>query len=55
MLTDDVAIEVDAIKLYKQAIKLCIELNDPVTRLLYEEILTQEEGHHYTFTTLLAD
>ena len=54
MLKSDVGLEEDAIKLYKQAIKLCQTLNDPASRLLYEEILTDEEGHHYAFTTLLA-
>ena len=54
MLKHDVGLEEDAIALYKKAIKLCVELNDPVTRLLYEEILTDEEDHHYTFTTLLG-
>jgi bacterioferritin len=54
MLKHDVGLEEDAIKLYKQAIKLCVELEDPVTRLLYEEVLTDEEDHHYTFTTLLG-
>lgn len=55
MLRDDIAAEKDAIKLYKRAIKLCQELDDPVTRLLYEEILTEEEDHDYTFSTLLAE
>lgn len=54
MLKHDVGLEEDAIQLYKQAIKLCVELGDPVTRLLYEEILTDEEEHHYAFTTLLG-
>jgi bacterioferritin len=53
MLEDDMAAEEEAIKLYKQAIKLAIELNDPVTRLLYEEILGDEEDHWDKFRTLL--
>lgn len=54
MLQDDVAIEREAIALYKKAIKLCQELDDPVTRLMYEEILTQEEDHEYTLNTVLG-
>jgi len=53
MLEDNMAAEEEAIKLYKQAIKLAIELNDPVTRLLYEEILGDEEDHWDKFRTLL--
>ena len=55
MLRDDVKAEEEAIQLYKRAIQLAQELGDPVTRLLYEEILSQEEGHHHTFRTLLGD
>ena len=54
MLKDDIAAEKEAIALYKEAIKLCIGLGDPVSRLLYEEILTDEEDHDYTFSTLLG-
>ncbi|MBS7644030.1 hypothetical protein KEJ26_05595 [Candidatus Bathyarchaeota archaeon] len=53
MLEDDMAAEEEAIKLYKQAIKLAIELNDPVTRLLNEEILGDEEDHWDKFRTRL--
>jgi bacterioferritin len=53
MLEDDMAAEEEAIKLYKQAVKLAIELNDPVTRLLYEEILGDEEDHWDKFRVLL--
>ncbi|MBM2831155.1 MAG: bfr [Dehalococcoidia bacterium] len=54
MLKHDVGLEEDAIALYKKAIKLCVKLDDPVSRLLYEEILTEEEDHHNAFTTLLG-
>jgi len=53
MIADDMAAEEEAIRLYKQAIKLAIELDDPVTRLLYEEILGDEEDHWDKFRTLL--
>ncbi len=54
MLEDNVKAERDAIELYSKFIKLAVELDDPVTRLLYEEILTDEEDHEYKFKTLLG-
>jgi len=53
MLQDDMKAEEEAITMYKKAIKISIENDDPVTRLLYEEILADEEDHHNTFQTLL--
>lgn len=55
MLRDDIAAEKGAIELYKRAIKLCQELDDPTTRHIYEDILEEEEDHDYTFSTLLAE
>ena len=54
MLQDDMKAEEEAIAMYKKAIQICIDNNDPVTRLLYEEILSDEEEHHNTFGTLLG-
>jgi bacterioferritin len=54
MLKDNLIAEEEAIALYKKAIQICIENNDPVSRLLYEEILSSEEDHHNTFGTLLG-
>jgi len=54
MLKDNLKAEEEAIALYKKAIQICIENNDPVSRLLYEEILSDEEDHHNTFGTLLG-
>jgi bacterioferritin len=54
MLKDNLIAEEEAITLYKKAIQICIENNDPVSRLLYEEILSDEEDHHNTFGTLLG-
>ena len=54
MLQDDMKAEEEAIAMYKKGIQISIENNDPVTRLLYEEILTEEEDHHYKFKTLLG-
>ena len=55
MLRDDIAAEKGAIDLYRRAVKLCQEINDPVSRLLYEEILSKEEDHDHTFSTLLGE
>jgi len=53
MLSDDLKAEEEAIQLYKAYIKLASDLNDPVTRLMYEEILEAEEEHHDAFGKLL--
>jgi len=53
MLQRDVKAEEEAIALYKQTIKVANEEGDVTTRRLFEEILSQEEGHHDTFTKLL--
>lgn len=54
MLKDNIEAEKGAITLYKQAMKLCEEVDDPTTRHIFEDILVQEEDHDYTFTTLLG-
>ena len=54
MLEADAQAEVEAIELYKEIIKLAGIENDSTTRLLFEEILADEERHHDTFTTLLG-
>jgi bacterioferritin len=53
MLEFDAKAEEEAIDLYKEIIKLAASEGDSTTRLLFEEILSEEEGHHDTFTTLL--
>jgi len=53
MLQRDVKAEEEAIALYKQTIKVANEEGDVTTRRLFEEILSQEESHHDTFTKLL--
>jgi bacterioferritin len=53
MLNDDVKAELEAIDMYRKAIDLCFEVKDNVTRTLYEEILEDEEDHHYQLTTIL--
>lgn len=55
MVRDDLAAERGAIKNYKEHIKLCVQESDPVTRLMLEEILTDEENHEYLWRTVLAE
>lgn len=54
MLKADVKAEEEAITLYKDIIKQAAAEGDDSTRLLFEEILSDEERHHDTFTTLLG-
>lgn len=54
MIKDDLAAENEAIKRYKEHIKLCEEEADPTTRLMLEGILSQEEGHADTWETTLG-
>jgi bacterioferritin len=54
MLKADVKAEEEAITLYKDIIKQAGSERDETTRLLFEEILSDEERHHDTFTTLLG-
>ena len=54
MLQNDVKAEEGAIALYRQIIKVADSEGDVTTRKLIEGILGDEEGHHDTFTNLLA-
>jgi len=54
MLEADAAAEVEAIDLYKAIVKQAASEGDSTTRLLFEQILADEEAHHDTFTTLLG-
>jgi bacterioferritin len=55
MLTINKKVEEDAIKLYKGIIALAGKEGDVVTKKLFESILSDEEDHHNTFSTLLED
>ena len=55
MIEQDKKDEEGAIKLYKEIIELARKENDDVTRKLFEEILTDEEAHHDTFSSLLEE
>lgn len=54
MIADDVVAEQEAVDLYREGIKLSVEIDDPVTRRLFEDILAVEEGHLKTFSDMLA-
>lgn len=53
MLEIDKKVEEEAIGLYKKIIALAVKEGDVVTKKLFESILSDEEGHHNTFSTLL--
>ena len=54
MVSDDLSAENEAIKRYKEHIKLCDKEGDPTTRLMLEGILSQEEGHADLWETTLG-
>jgi bacterioferritin len=54
MIKDDLNGEYVAIKTYKAHIELCDKIGDSTTRLMLEQILTDEEGHADTWETILA-
>lgn len=54
MLQTDVKAEENAIALYREIIKVADAEGDVTTRKLIEGILGDEEGHHDTFTNILA-
>lgn len=54
MVEDDLAKENGAIKQYKEHIEVVIEEEDFTTRLMLEEILSDEEGHAHTWETVLG-
>lgn len=53
MVNKDLEAENEAIELYMEIIVLCAGNEDSTTRLLFEEILMQEEEHKHKFTILL--
>ncbi len=54
MLEADATAEEEAITLYKEIIGQASSEGDSTTRLLFEQILAEEEDHHDAFTTLLG-
>jgi len=53
MVQDDLDGEYTAIKTYKSQIKMLEEIGDTTSRLMLEEILTDEENHADTWETVL--
>ncbi len=53
MAEADLKAENEAIEMYKGIIELADRKEDSTTRLLFEEILMEEEEHKHTFTILL--
>lgn len=51
---DHLAAERQAIRQYRLHIRLCVDLVDPVTRLMLEEILTDEERQAYDLERVLC-
>lgn len=45
VLDSDLAGELDAVKSYRESRAICNELGDYVTQRLFEDLLTDEEGH----------
>lgn len=54
MLQDDLTAEEEAIIMYRQIIKMADKEGDSTTRLLFEEILSEEEEHADIFATTLG-
>ncbi len=54
MVQDDLASEMMAIEKYRSFIRMAFEANDSTTRLMLEEILSQEEEHAHTWETVLG-
>lgn len=53
MLKDDVEAEEEAIRMYRNIIEVAMREKDYTTMELFEDILADEEDHHYKFRTLL--
>ena len=55
MMEQDRRDEEGAIQLYKQTIELAKKEGDETTKRLFRQILSDEEEHHDTFTSLLEE
>jgi bacterioferritin len=55
MLTKDAKDEEGAIEMYKKIIETAAGEKDHVTKRLFQKILSDEEDHHDTFTSLLEE
>lgn len=55
MISKDAKDEENAISIYKKIIEVAEKEKDIVTKRLFEKILSDEEDHHDTFTSLLEN
>ncbi|MEX0785724.1 MAG: ferritin-like domain-containing protein [Dehalococcoidia bacterium] len=55
MLRDNVAAEKKAVAMYQQLVQMARDANDPVSRVIFEEILGETEEHAHELSKLLAD
>ena len=55
MLRDNVKAEEKAVAAYRELVRLAREADDPVSRVLFEEILGETEEHAHDLSKLLAD
>jgi bacterioferritin len=55
MISQDAKDEESAISTYKKIIEVAEKEKDSVTKRLFEKILSDEEDHHDTFTSLLEN
>lgn len=53
MIENDIKAEDEALELYAEIIKVADSEGDSTTRLMFEEIMTDEEEHKHTFAKLL--
>jgi bacterioferritin len=55
MIEQDRKDEEGAIQLYKQIVEVARKEGDETTKRLFRQILSDEEEHHDTFTSLLEE
>lgn len=55
MLRDNVRAEEQAVKAYRQLVRIARDENDPVSRVMFEEILAETEEHAHELRKLAAD
>jgi bacterioferritin len=52
MLAANVALEAKAVKMYNEAVLVCAEERDQISRGLFEELIADEEGHLNVFENI---
>ena len=52
MLTTDIGLEAQAIKMYNEAANVCAQEKDMISRQLFEKLLGEEEGHLNDFENI---